>query len=63
MTEFQLVEYQNYIFSRIRKLKFHIENLDTADNTITCTLINAVLDDIKHVVSCIELKDKHANNK
>ena len=62
MTEEQLMEYQNYIFARIRKLNIHVENLDTEDNTITCSLINTILDDIKHVVSCIELRDKHINN-
>lgn len=59
MTESQLMEYQNYIFARIRKLNFHVENLDTADNDITCTLINSCLEDIKGVITLIQYNEKH----
>lgn len=60
MTESQLLEYQNYIFARIRKLNFHVENLDTADNDITCTLINSCLEDIKSVITLIQYNEKHS---
>ena len=59
MTESQLMEYQNYIFARIRKLNFHVENLDTADNDITCNLINYCLEDIKGVITLIQYNEKH----
>lgn len=59
MTESQLMEYQNYIFARIRKLNIHVENLDTADNDITCTLINNCLEDIKGAITLIQYNEKH----
>lgn len=64
MTEIELTEYQNYIYARLRKLNIYTENLDIEDNTITLFHLNSILDDIKHVLSCIELRDKHnTNNK
>ena len=62
MTEFQLKEYQDYLYTKINRLKVHIENLDTESNIITCSLINYILDDMKNVVSCIELREKVQNN-
>ena len=62
MTEFQLKEYQDYLYAKINRLKAHIDNLDTEYNNITCSLINYILDDIKNIVSCIELREKVQNN-
>ena len=62
MTEAELTEYQNYIYARLRKLNIYTENLDIEDNTITLFHLNSILDDIKHILSCIELRDKHTNN-
>ena len=62
MNEFQLKEYQDYLYTKINRLKAHIDNLDTEANTITCSLINYILDDMKNIVSCIEIKSKHETN-
>ena len=56
IAEIQLKAYQKYIKMRIKKLLAHLDNLDTEDNTITCSCMNTILEDIKQTVSCIEHK-------
>lgn len=63
MDETLLKDYQDYIKARLRRINAHVDSLDTESNLVTCSCINTILDDVKRVISCLELKEKHINNK